>query len=149
MPFERTIYNTYNFVSSASEAILRKLSSTNLHNERTILHDCPFSRTLDMLGNRWRAVLLWKLWHGADRFSRLRQAIPAITEKMLAQELRELEQRGLITRIQEPERSTQVRYALTPLGQSLAPLLQQMFDWGQQHATQPSRLEQLEPALAE
>jgi DNA-binding HxlR family transcriptional regulator len=113
---------------------MRKETSTNYQNEQSILAECPFSRTLEVLGNRWRPVVLWKLLAGWRRFSELRREIPPITEKMLAQELRELERRHLITRAQRSERPLQVEYGVTPLGQSLEPLLRQMFEWGERHA---------------
>jgi DNA-binding HxlR family transcriptional regulator len=111
---------------------MRKITSTNFHNLHAILTDCPFSRTLDVLGNRWRAVVLWKLLSGTRRFGTLRRAIPQITDKVLAQELRELERRGVINRTVHSTRPLHTEYCVTTLGQSLRPILQDMFDWGQQ-----------------
>lgn len=113
---------------------MRKQASTNFHNEQEILRECPFSRTLEVLGNRWRAVVLWKVLQGVARFGELGRAIPPISEKMLAQELRELERRGLVSRLVQGQNPLHVSYAPTPRGCSLEPLLQQMFDWGEQNA---------------
>jgi DNA-binding HxlR family transcriptional regulator len=114
---------------------MRKMTSKNIHNLRLLVAECPFSRTLDMLGNRWRAVILWKLLKEERRFGALHRAIPGITEKMLAQELRELERRTLIKRVVYTERPLHVEYTVTLLGQSLEPILETMFEWGEQQTT--------------
>jgi DNA-binding HxlR family transcriptional regulator len=116
---------------------MRKMTSKNVHNLRLLVAECPFSRTLDMLGNRWRAVILWKLLKEARRFGALRRAISGITEKMLAQELRELERRNLIKRVVHTKQPLHVEYKVTLLGQSLEPILEMMFEWGEQKANIP------------
>lgn len=112
---------------------MRKMTSKNLRNLQRIVAECPFSRTLDALGNRWRAIILWKLFKNVRRFGELRQAIPGITEKMLAQELRELETRGFVTRVVHSERPLHVEYHVTSLGWSLQVVLGTLFDWGEQN----------------
>jgi len=110
---------------------MRKETSTNFQNEQEISEACPFNRVLTVLGNRWRSVILWKLLAGACRFSQLQRDIPTITEKMLAQELRTLEQSGLICRHIISQRPPHVEYEVTSRGSSLHSVLQQMFEWGE------------------
>lgn len=117
---------------------MRKETSTNYQNERHLLSDCPFSRTLDVLGGRWRPAVLWKILCGARRFGALTRAIPAVSEKMLAQELRELEARGLVRRVVVSERPLHVEYLPTPLGASLEPVLRQMYEWAEGPGAQAS-----------
>lgn len=116
---------------------MRKTTSTNYANEREIHGGCPFSRTLGAIGGRWRAVILWKMAGGADRFGALRREIPAITDKMLAQELRRLEASGLVRRRTVSESPPRVDYALTTAGESLLPVLRLMYDWGDRRPAAP------------
>ncbi len=95
--------------------------------------DSPLTATLVVLGGRWKVFILQQLVQGTRRFGELRKAIPAVTQKMLTQELRELEEAGLIERqayLQVPPR---VDYTLTPHGLSLAPVLWALEEWGYQH----------------
>lgn len=81
---------------------------------------------------------------GIYRFGELKRAIPQISEKMLAQHLRELETDGLITRTIYPEMPPRVEYALTELGLSLQPILKQLNDWGEN--TKKIKIEYKKPA---
>ena len=95
--------------------------------------DSPLTAALVVLGGRWKVFILQQLVQGTRRFGELRKAIPAVTQKMLTQELRELEEAGLVERqayLQVPPR---VDYTLTPHGLSLAPVLWALEEWGYQH----------------
>ena len=108
----------------------RKESSTNLENEQRLHYECPFVFAISMMGKRWKPAILWKLSQGVNRFGQLKKEIPPISEKMLAQHLRELEKDQLITRTIFPEIPPRVEYELTDLGKTLEPILNQLNDWG-------------------
>ena len=82
------------------------------------------------MGKRWKPAILWKMTEGVYRFGEFKRSIPQISEKMLTQHLRELETDGLITRTIFAEMPPRVEYALTDLGASLQPILEQLNNWG-------------------
>jgi len=85
---------------------------------------------MDVIGGRWRTVLLSRLKEGVHRYGELRRLVPGISEKMLSQRLRELEADGLIVRRDRERVPPHVEYELTEEGRSLAPVLQALYDWG-------------------
>lgn len=91
---------------------------------------CPVSSTLEMIGGKYKALILWHLSEGALRFSQLRKCISGATAKMLTQQLRELEAQELIHRKVYPVIPPHVEYSLTELGKSLLPILVAMRNWG-------------------
>lgn len=91
---------------------------------------CPVEATLDMIGGKYKTLILWKLISGPMRFSELRRAVPAATPKMLTQQLRELEGDGLIHREIFPVIPPRVEYSLTEFGLSIRPVLEAMYAWG-------------------
>jgi DNA-binding HxlR family transcriptional regulator len=93
-------------------------------------YGCPVELTMDVLGGRWRTVILSRLKEGTHRYGELRRLIPGISEKMLSQRLRELEEAGLISRRDLGTVPPHVEYDLTPEGLGLAPVLQSLYDWG-------------------
>jgi DNA-binding HxlR family transcriptional regulator len=93
-------------------------------------YSCPVELATDVLGGRWRTVLLSRLKEGVHRYGELRRLVPGISEKMLSQRLRELEADGLITRRDLGTVPPHVEYELTEQGRSLAPVLQALYDWG-------------------
>lgn len=92
--------------------------------------NCPVSAAIRMIGGKYKALLLWHLTNQTLRFSGLRKMVPEATPKMLTQQLRELEEDGLITRKIYPVVPPKVEYSLTERGKSLFPILQAMYDWG-------------------
>ncbi|WP_305952884.1 helix-turn-helix domain-containing protein [Emticicia oligotrophica] len=110
---------------------MRKENSVNLENEQALEIDCPFIYALSLMGKRWKPAILWKMTEGCYRFGEFKREIPQISEKMLTQHLRELEADGLITRTIYPEMPPRVEYALTKLGSSLQPILEQLNNWGE------------------
>jgi DNA-binding HxlR family transcriptional regulator len=98
-----------------------------------IVKPCPLEELLCLIGGKWKAIVLWHLQSGTMRFGQLRKTMPGITQKMLTQQLRELEGDGLITRTIYAEVPPRVEYSLTPLGKALKPLLRQMHDWSVRH----------------
>ena len=91
---------------------------------------CPVSATLDLIGGKYKALILWHLSEGTLRFSELKKAIANATPKMLTQQLRELEEQALISRKVYPVVPPKVEYSLTALGKRLLPVLVAMRDWG-------------------
>lgn len=91
---------------------------------------CPVEATLELIGGKYKALILWRLSEGKLRFSELRRAIQSATPKMLTQQLRELEGHQLIRREVFPVVPPKVEYSLTELGKSLLPILVAMRDWG-------------------
>ena len=95
-----------------------------------ITENCPVEATLDLIGGKYKALILWHLSEGVLRFSELRKVIKNATPKMLTQQLRELEKDQLIHREVYPVIPPKVEYSLTDLGRSLMPVLVTMRDWG-------------------
>lgn len=93
----------------------------------------PVQTTLDVIGGKWKPLILWTLREKTLRFSELNREIPGITQKMLTQQLRELEQDGLIIRKIYPQIPPKVEYSITEYGESLYPVLKSMCDWGEAH----------------
>ena len=92
--------------------------------------NCPVEATLDLIGGKYKALILWHLSEGVLRFSELRSRIPKATPRMLTQQLRELEEQALIHREVYPVIPPKVEYSLTETGRSLLPILVAMRDWG-------------------
>ncbi len=93
-------------------------------------NSCPVEATLDLIGGKYKALILWHLSDGKLRFSQLRKCIGGATAKMLTQQLRELESQKLVHREVFPIIPPKVEYSLTELGRSLLPILVSMRDWG-------------------
>lgn len=92
--------------------------------------DCPVDRTLRVIGGRWKPLILFHLRAGQRRFNELRRLMPSVTQRMLTQHLRELEADGVVSRVVHPVVPPRVDYDLTPLGQTLMPLMDAMAAWG-------------------
>ena len=95
--------------------------------------NCPVDATLDMIGGKYKALILWHLIDRTLRFGELRKLIPQATPKMLTQQLRELEEDNLIIRTVYPVVPPKVEYSLTETGRSLMPILTAMRDWGAEY----------------
>ncbi len=109
-----------------------KESSTNQINKK-VLEVCPVTRTLNMIGGRWKPIILFNLTGGKLRYNELRKRMPNISEKMLIQQLRELEQDNLVSRIVHPVVPPHVEYQLTKVGREMSPILDAMAQWGMKH----------------
>lgn len=89
--------------------------------------------TLKALGGKWKILILWHLKDQAKRFSELKRLMPEITEKMLIQQLRELEGDGIVNRKIYSEIPPKVEYSFTNYGKSLEPALKALCEWGEEH----------------
>jgi DNA-binding HxlR family transcriptional regulator len=96
-------------------------------------YNCPVEAAIDVVGGKWKAVILWWLQQRTLRFAELRRQIPGITEKMLAHQLRELEADGIVARKVYATVPPKVEYSLTEYGRSLKRALRAICDWGQKH----------------
>ena len=99
--------------------------------QKAMKWQCSVEATLGVLGGKYKAIIVWHLKEsGVMRFSELQKAIPQATEKMLSQQLREMEADGLVDRRLFPVIPPMTEYSLTELGQSIAPVVDAMSDWG-------------------
>jgi DNA-binding HxlR family transcriptional regulator len=97
------------------------------------VYNTPMEVTLEVIGGKWKALLVYRLLDGALRFSELKRQVPGITEKMLTQQLRELERDGVLNRRVFAEVPPRVEYCVSEHGRSLQPVLAAMCQWGRQH----------------
>ncbi|WP_027631283.1 winged helix-turn-helix transcriptional regulator [Ruminiclostridium cellobioparum] len=98
---------------------------------------CPIEHTVNLIGHKWKVLILRNLFNnGTQRFSDLSKGISRISQKMLTQQLRQLEADGIIHRKVYPEVPPKVEYSLTVLGMSLKPILDEMNRWGIEHLKQ-------------
>ena len=91
---------------------------------------CPVGTTLELIGGKYKALILWHLSSGTLRFNQLQKLLPNATPRMLTLQLRELEKQELVQRTVYPQVPPKVEYSMTQLGQSLMPILTAMRDWG-------------------
>jgi DNA-binding HxlR family transcriptional regulator len=95
------------------------------------VYSCPVEVTVDLIGGRWKPLILWHLRErGVLRHGELRRLIPGVTQKMLTQQLRRLEEDGLVERREYPEVPPRVEYRLTEQGSGLHELLDRFCAWG-------------------
>lgn len=92
--------------------------------------DCPITITLAFIGGRWKTVILYFLASGTRRFGEIAARMPAISRKVLTEQLKELERDNLINRVYYREIPPRVEYSLTDRGRSLAKVLDEMANWG-------------------
>ncbi|MBC8040418.1 MAG: helix-turn-helix transcriptional regulator [Opitutaceae bacterium] len=107
-----------------------RLPVTADHRYRIEAGGCPIEVIFDVLGGRWKPILLFAFWEGAQRFSELRRRIPQIAPRILARQLRQLERDGLIARRVDPARPRARLYVLTPVAAPLGEALIPLRDWG-------------------
>ncbi len=103
--------------------------------------DCPAEFTLGMIGGRWKIPLIFHLMDGARRFSELARALAGVSQKVLTQQLREMERDGLVARKVYAQVPPRVDYQLTALGKSLKPVVDAMCEWGEAHGGEPAKRE--------
>ena len=92
---------------------------------------CPVQTCLNFISDKWKILIIRDLLDGTKRFNELKKSLAPITQKMLTQQLREMEQDDLIHREVYPIVPPKVEYSLTPLGKSLKPVIEEMKKWGQ------------------
>jgi DNA-binding HxlR family transcriptional regulator len=114
-----------------------KLVSLEILMPRAAKHvSCPVETTLAVIHGRWKVLVIYYLQGGVMRFGQLHRALPGISHRTLTKQLRELEAARLVRRRVYPEVPPKVEYTLTPLGESLKPVLMAMDGWGRRYASQ-------------
>lgn len=91
---------------------------------------CPVEASLEVIGGKWKALILYHLLGGTKRFNALRRLLPKVTQRMLTRQLRELEEDKLVVRVVYPEVPPKVEYSLSEFGKSVEPILQILQQWG-------------------
>ena len=94
---------------------------------------CPVEMTLQLIGDKWKILILRDLLTGTKRFGELKKSVTGITQKVLTSNLRDMESSGLLTREVLPEVPPRVEYTLTDTGYSLEPILDSMYSWGENY----------------
>ena len=96
---------------------------------------CPFELTIELIGGKWKGLILWHLLDKKVlRNGEMLRLMPNITQKMLTQQLREMEENGLVNRVIYEQVPPKVEYSLTSHGEALRPILNQMIEWGIDYA---------------
>ena len=97
------------------------------------LPECPVATTVSLIGSKWKLLIIRNLLQRPWRFNELKKDLAGISQKVLTDSLRSMEEDGLITRTVYPEVPPRVEYSLTELGQSLKPILDAMWNWGEDY----------------
>jgi len=95
--------------------------------------DCPVLTSIRVIGGKWKIPILYTLRHETLRFNELHKALPSVTQKMLTQQLRELEKDGLVSRKVYAQVPPRVEYTITPLARKLEPILNALCNWGSEY----------------
>lgn len=111
--------------------IYKECESLELNTKYT--SDCALSKVQQMIGGKWKLILLWIISEKPRRFGEIHRTFPDITQAMLTKQLRELEHDGLIHREIFKEVPPRVEYSLTELGVRFVPILRYMYNWGEQY----------------
>ena len=91
---------------------------------------CPVATTLTLIGNKWKIFIVQRLIERPWRFNELQKDIPGISQRVLTDNLRSMEEDGIVTRTVYPEVTVRVEYALSELGDTMRPIIDSLFDWG-------------------
>ena len=94
---------------------------------------CPVETTLTLISDKWKVLILRDLMPGTKRFGELKKSVGNVSQKVLTAQLRQMEDSGLLTRKVYPEVPPRVEYTLTELGRSLKPILDAMWNWGEEY----------------
>ena len=97
---------------------------------------CPVATTVQLIGSKWKLLILRNLRMRPWRFNELRRDLEGVSQKVLTDSLRAMEDDGIITRTVYPEVPLRVEYALSPLGESMGPILDAMAKWGEEYKKQ-------------
>ncbi len=120
-----------------------KIDNQEDRTEKNIIFDensCPVTATMKVLGGKWKAILINAIYLTSPaRFGELKRSVKGITQSMLTQQLRELEDDGLITRKIYAEIPPRVEYTLTEFGLTLSPIMQSMAKWGEEYRMKKQR----------
>jgi len=93
-------------------------------------YHCPVEVVIDLISGKWKSETMWLIQDEPKRFGEIKRLLNGISPKVLTEQLRELEESGLVIRESYPEMPPRVQYSLSEQGRSLWPILEQMYDWG-------------------
>jgi DNA-binding HxlR family transcriptional regulator len=93
---------------------------------------CPMRTAIAVLAGKWKPLIVYYLRSGTKRFNEMRRLIPEVSQQVLTQQLRELEEDGIVTRTIYPVMPPKVEYALSPLGDQLGPIVDSLAGWGEE-----------------
>jgi len=109
---------------------------------------CPVQGTINVLSGKWKVLVVWHLGFSPRRFAELRDLLPGISEKVLTDQLRQLESDGVVQRKSKPTVPPQVTYSLTKAGDDLIPMMTELCHWGTRHLGIPPNLPMIRRASA-
>ena len=109
-------------------------------------YHCGVEAALDVIGGKWKPLILWALGDNVLRFSELQKGLPGVNAKMLTKQLRELEQDGVISRTVYPEVPPRVEYSITDFGRTLIPILRELCVWGTRYLEEGDDPEPIKPS---
>ena len=101
--------------------------------EAKVLPACPVETTLTLISDKWKVLIIRDLLPGTKRFGELKKSTGSVSQKVLTSQLRQMEESGLLIRTVFPEVPPRVEYTLTELGQSLKPVLDAIWNWGEEY----------------
>jgi DNA-binding HxlR family transcriptional regulator len=101
------------------------------------IEECNVSAALEVIGGKWKPLILWTLKQGPHRFSELRRKVPAASQKVMTEQLRQLERSGIVERRIFPGTRAHTEYRLSPYGVTLRPALLALAEWGARHRRRP------------
>ena len=101
-----------------------------MRKEKLVSPECPVETAMQLISNKWKIFVMYELMSGTKRFKELQRAVPGISQKVLTQNLRSMEEDGLLTRRVFAEVPPRVEYTLSELGGTLAPVIDALQDWG-------------------
>lgn len=96
-------------------------------------YHCPIEAAMDIVGGKYKAIILYQLMDSTLRYNEIQKEIPQATPKMLSQQLKELEADGIINRVLYPVVPPKTEYSLTELGKTLVPIIKALCDWGERY----------------
>jgi len=111
---------------------MRKVQSTNYEHQNALAADCGLTYAMLLLSGRWKINILWMVKNGVNRYGLLKSSIAGISEKMLTERLKDLENIGLIDRLDFQTTPPHVEYSLSEAGLLLSPILEALTEWGDQ-----------------
>jgi DNA-binding HxlR family transcriptional regulator len=109
---------------------------------------CPVQGTINVLSGKWKVLVVWHLGFRPRRFAELRDLLPGVSEKVLADQLRQLASDGVVQRKSKPTVPPQVTYYLTKAGDDLIPMMTELCHWGTRHLGIPPNLPMMRRAVA-
>ena len=107
--------------------------------QKKIHSECPVQTAVYTIGGKWKILIIYNILEGTKRFGQLKRLIPVITQKMLTQQLRELEADGIIDRKVYPEVPPKVEYSITNRGKKLESVFTLLCEWGQDYVRQSNK----------